>query len=136
TAFQRLAVRLHGLGTDIEDAPTGRHLLVAPEVDRSAVGVGREGAGDDGINRQTDPNTLLTGCAHYVKRGLDEIVFDQRISDLDALCLEEGVRHASANEETVDPPDEILQDLQLARDLGAADHRGVRTLGVAKGATE
>ncbi len=49
-----------------------------------------------------------------------------------ALREQEGVGHAAADDEHVDLVDEIAEELELGRHLGAADDRGDGALGTAK----
>jgi hypothetical protein len=53
----------------------------------------------------------------------------QRTVDLDASGVEERVRHAAADHQHVDLLHEVAQQLELGRDLGAADHRRERPSG-------
>ncbi len=48
------------------------------------------------------------------------------------LRREEGVRHAAADEQHVEPRQEVLQGVDLALDLGAAEQGGERLLGLAE----
>ena len=53
----------------------------------------------------------------------------KRRADGDPLCMEEGVGHGAADDEAVDPPDQVGEDRELGRDLGAADDGDDRPLG-------
>src|SRR5690606_15939522 len=53
-----------------------------------------------------------------------DLPLDERSADLLAPGKEECIRHAAANEQRVDPGDQVLQDGDLVRHLGAADDRG------------
>src|SRR3546814_3009007 len=52
--------------------------------------------------------------------GIDQIMFAQRFSDIDPARGEEGVGHAAADNQVIDPPDQVGQHVDLARHLGAA----------------
>ena len=60
-----------------------------------------------------------------------EVLLGQRPADLEALREQEGVGHAAADDQDVDLADEVLEKVELGRDLGAADdgdHRPRRRL--------
>ena len=59
---------------------------------------------------------------HQGARHLDPIVLDQRGSRLHALGTEEGEHHGSADEESIDPRQEVLDHVDLTRDLRAPEH--------------
>ena len=50
----------------------------------------------------------------------------QRLADADALRVQKRIGHAAADHEGVDLADQIAQEVELGRDLGAADHRDDR----------
>ncbi len=52
-----------------------------------------------------------------------EILLGQRLADRDALGVQEGVGHAAADHQRVDLVDEVFEQVDLGRDLGAADDR-------------
>ena len=52
-----------------------------------------------------------------------EILLRQRLADADALRVQEGVGHAAADHQRIDLGDEVFQQVDLGRDLGAADDR-------------
>ena len=56
----------------------------------------------------------------------------ERLADVDALGGEEGIGHAAADDEGVDPVDQVAEQLELGRDLGAAHHRDHRAFRVAR----
>ena len=58
-----------------------------------------------------------------------EIRLGERFSDGNALRQQEGVRHAATDDQHVDLLDQVLQEIELGRHLGAADDGGHRTLG-------
>ena len=59
----------------------------------------------------------------------------QRLADIDAARGEEGVGHAAADDQMIDLADEMAEHGELGRDLGAADHRRDRPLGIAERAS-
>ena len=61
---------------------------------------------------------------------LDPVVLDQRGPDFEAHRLEEGARHGAADQDRVDLREQGLDEVDLAGDLGAAQHRHERTLRV------
>ena len=67
----------------------------------------------------------LLGRGHDPPGVLDAIGLGEALADGLALGEEERVRHPAADDEDVDLAREVLEDLDLVRDLGAADDRGV-----------
>ena len=88
--------------------------------------VGREMIGDHGIDRQDDGAVRGLGLFHDPQRGRREILLRQRLADADALRMQEGVGHAAADHQRIDLADEVFQQVDLGRDLGAADDRDHR----------
>ena len=69
-------------------------------------------------------------------RRLELVVLDERPADRDALRLEERVRHRAADEQRVDLAEQVLDDLDLVRDLRAAEDGDERALGRAERVAE
>ena len=61
-------------------------------------------------------------------RGFGEIVLAQRLADRHALGGEERVGHAAADDQHIDLGDQIAEQIELGRHLGAADDGGHRAL--------
>ncbi len=59
-------------------------------------------------------------------RVVDAVALEQALADGVALGHEERVGHAAADHEGVDAVHEVLEDVDLAADLGAADDRRER----------
>ncbi len=74
---------------------------------------------------------LLRGV-EYLAGGAGEVVLGERLADIDAARGEEGIGHAAADDQVIDPGDEVPEHVQLGRDLGAADHGRDRAFGVAE----
>ena len=64
--------------------------------------------------------------------GSDQIMLAQRFADFDAARGEEGVGHSAADDQMIDLADQVAEHVELGRDLGAADHRRDRALGIAQ----
>jgi hypothetical protein len=82
----------------------------------------------DDIDRQQNLALALRRFQNLARR-IGHVLLSQRPANLDALRIEEGVRHAAADSELVELRDQILQQLQLRRNLGPADnpqHRPLR----------
>lgn len=106
------------LRTDVEDHAVGRDRVEAIGVRRR---VGREMIGDGSVDRQDDGAVGGFGLFHDAQRGRGEILLGQRLADADALGVQEGVGHAAADHERVDLSHEVFEQVDLGRDLGAAD---------------
>ena len=88
--------------------------------------VGREMIGDDRIDRQDDGAVRGLGLFHDAQRGCGEILLRQRLADADTLRMQEGVGHAAADHQRIDLADEVFEQVDLGRDLRAADDRDHR----------
>jgi hypothetical protein len=62
---------------------------------------------------------LLPPRASRVLRHVDAIGFDERLSGLQTHRLEERARHGAADEQLIDLGQQLLDDVDLPRDLGA-----------------
>jgi hypothetical protein len=90
-------------------------------------GVGGHLARDDHVRRHAYTTRLeqLLAVRHPI--GLDE-----RIADRISLRLQERERHRAADEQRVDPLQQRVDDTELVADLGAAEQRNERALGVSE----
>ena len=86
----------------------------------------------DDVGGQDDRDIPAVGLGHDLARGGGEVVLAQGFADVRALRVEEGVGHAAADHQDVDPLHDVAQHVELARHLGAADHRRGRALGAAQ----
>ncbi len=80
------------------------------------------------IHGQLERDARRLGPLDQALGGADELVFDERLADRPALRLEERVGHGAADEQRIDLAEQVLDDLELVRDLGAAEDRDERTL--------
>ena len=85
------------------------------------------------IERRRDAG--VTGQLEFLSRGFeqllrhaDAIVLDQRFARLESHRLEERARHCTADYQSVDLGQQILDDVELAGDLRAAKHGNERAL--------
>ena len=62
-------------------------------------------------------------------RRVELVVFDERPADGEPARLEERVRHRPADQQPVDLAEEILDHVDLVRDLGPAKNRDERPIG-------
>src|SRR5215207_1589483 len=111
------------LRADVQDHAVGRDRVDAVGVVR---GVRLELAGNDGVDRQDDGAVGLARLVHDPPCRRAEVPLGERAPDADVDRLQEGVRHPAADDEGVDPRDEVLQKIDLGRDLGPAHDRDER----------
>ena len=118
------------LVADVESHLVGRDCIDVDRLDRDlrVDGVG-ERRRNDGVDRQIDCLAELFRLGEHVLAIVHLLVVDQRLADLIALRREEGVRHAAADDEAVALVEQVVDDLELVRDLRAAEHRDERSLG-------
>src|SRR3546814_21094395 len=112
--------RLDRRRTHVEDHLVGGDLM---DVDRPRRRVGRKLLRDHHVIGQRDGAAGGVGAVEDRVGGIDQIMFAQRFSDIDPTRGEEGVGHAAADNQVIDPPDQVGQPVDLARQLGAAAHR-------------
>ena len=74
---------------------------------------------------------LASAALEVAPDGVDLVLLEQALADLVALGLEEREDHAAADQQPVDRAEQVVDDAELVRDLGAAEHDDVRPLGVA-----
>ena len=113
---------LGGLRTDVEAHAVGRDGVGVNDIDidGSVDRIG-EGLRDDGVERKDDLHVVLRGLQEHLTAVFELRVVDQRLADLAALGLDEGVGHAAADDEGIGFGQKVLDDVELVRDLGAAE---------------
>ena len=90
--------------------------------------------GDDHVDRQDDLDALRLGRREDPARVVDPVVLGEALADRLALGDQERVGHAAAEDEQVDLGHQVVEDLDLVADLGAAEDRRERPRRVARGA--
>jgi len=88
------------------------------------------------IDGQQHAHPLRGGALERVVRDADLVLLDARAADRLAGGAEERVRHRAADAEGVDAAEEVLDDADLVRYLGAAEDGDERRLGRAEEARE
>ncbi len=122
--------RLHRLQrrlADVDDVPRSRDLV---GLEGLVLGASGDLLRDDHVHREDDLDALALGVGEDASGLLDHVVLGEALADGLALGQEERVRHAAAEDEDVDLREELVEDLELARDLRPADDRRKRPLGV------
>ena len=84
--------------------------------------------GHDVIDRKLDRHASLHRVGFDTPRGVELVVFDERLTDREAARLEERIGHRAADDQAVDLLQEVLDDLDLVGDLGAAENGDERPL--------
>ena len=111
---------LDGFRADIEDH--ARRRALASMCDCFAGGARLEFPGDDAVDRQDDARSRPTAASIMICLAVvGKIVLAQRLADIGAARGKEGVGHAAADDQRVDLLHEVHQQVDLGRDLGAAD---------------
>ena len=132
-----ISKQLHGLGADVAALHVSRDRGDGNDhgIDGSVDGIG-EVLDAGGIDGQQQLNALLLGLGHHVLAVVELAVVAQALADLVALGLQEGVGHAAADDQRVDLLQQVGDDVQLVRNLGAAQNSGEGTLGIVHGVAE
>ena len=108
-----------GLGADVEALPVGGEVLRG--IPRLGFGVGEKLSArmlSTGSSRLTPFAFAFSSvCLGHV----DLVFFDEGLAGGDAEGALEGVGHAADDDQGVDLVEEVLDDVDLAGDLGAAD---------------
>ena len=93
--------------------------------------VGREFFRDDDIVRQVNGAARALGAFENVLRLAEQVILVERFPDLHPARGKEGVRHAAANDQMIDLADQVTQNGELGRHLGATNYRRNWPLGFA-----
>ena len=126
-----LGVERRGLRADVAALHVGRDLVrIDDQRLNRRVNRVRERLHADGIDRQQELYALGLGLRQHVLAVVDLRLVEQALADLQALRLEEGEGHAAADDQGVDLLEQVLDDVQLVRDLRAAQDGDERTVGV------
>ena len=107
--------------------PRGGDLL---GLERLVLGPAGDLLGDDDVDRQDDADVVVGGRRQDPPGVVDAVGLGQALADRLALREQEGVRHPAAEDEHVDLGQQVVDDADLVGDLGAAEDRGERPLGV------
>ena len=99
-------------------------------------GVGGELVGEDVVDGQEEADAVLFGFGEGGFGDVELVDFDERFAGVLALRVEEGVGHAAADDDGVGFVEEVVDDLDLVGDLGAADDGDEGLEGVGDGFAE
>src|SRR5579885_2922817 len=66
------------------------------------------------------------GLGHQLGRELQFVILDPRTSDLNTARAHEGVGHGTADQDSVNPGQQITDNADFVGDLGAAENRDIR----------
>ena len=113
------AVAVDGLGTDVDAEPVSDGGV--RDAEGGVGGIRVEPVGDDVVARQLESHPVGACGPFEVEGGVEERFFHQRSAHRAPAGLEEGVGHGAADEQGVEAGKQVADDLELARDLGAAE---------------
>src|SRR6266481_3122062 len=132
-AFRECGHFEYSHGTDIE-----AHPAIGCGGDRNGLrrGVRFEFRADDVIHGKQQCEFLLLGFFTQTPREVQFVVFDQRLADGLAVGIEEGVRHAAANEHGVGNFHQVFDDFDFVADFGPTENRDEGTRGIGHGFAE
>ena len=102
---------------------------ISPSSRTRAAAPGSGLLGDHDVDRQQQLAVARVGERHDASRGVGQLLLAVGGADLPALREEEGVGHAAADRQPVELDDQVVQQVELGRDLRAADdahHRPLR----------
>ena len=88
-----------------------------------------EAGGDDVVDGQLQPHAPLCRAAFDGACRVDQIRLDERPAHRQPARPEERIGHGAADEQRIDPRQQVLDDLQLAGHLRAAEQRRERPRG-------
>ena len=107
---------------------SGGHVL---HFDLGVDGVG-EGSAHVSIHGQQELDALGLGLGHHFLAVVDLLVVQQGGADGVALGGQEGIGHAAADDEGIHLLEEVIDDVELVGDLGAAEDGDEGPLGSAR----
>lgn len=130
-----LLEELDRLLTTVETHPAiGDALLVGS---LASVGVLVELVGGDEVSRKDNLDVVLLGLLNKVLDSLAASLVKERVTNLHVLkSLLEGESHTTADDEAVDLAEEVVNELNLVRDLGTTENGKEGTLGLLEGLGE
>ena len=120
---ERLDHEVLAVLADVDDVPRGRDLLgrsVLYSVPRVTSLATTTSTG------RTTRTPFFAAADEDPPRVLDAVGLGEALADRLALGEQERVGHAAAEDEHVDLREQVVDDLDLVRDLGAAEDRGER----------
>lgn len=101
------------------------------------VGGGAESVGGDVVGGQDELDVVLLGLLDEAGDLLAAVFVEERVADADILeRLLEGEGHAAADDQDVDLVEQVVDQLNLVADLGAAEDGEEGTLGLLEGLRE
>ena len=127
-----LFVGFDTLGTDIETKPSvGDTFGIGSAAN---LGISAKLAGGNVVDGQDDFDVVLLCLFDDIANGLAAGLVEEGVTDLDVLKgLLEGESHAAGDDQAVDFGEEVVDELDLVRDLGASEDSKERTLGAFQG---
>mmetsp|Transcript_22941 Transcript_22941/g.35087 ORF Transcript_22941/g.35087 Transcript_22941/m.35087 type:complete len:448 (-) Transcript_22941:110-1453(-) len=84
-------------------------------------GIWAELVGNNNVGRKDDFFSEFFGLGQNFLGGVNEVFFNQRSSNRQSLCLEEGENHTSSNDNLVALVEESVKDGDLGRNLGSSN---------------
>lgn len=130
-----LLVELNGLGAAVKTHPAvGNARLVSG---RANLGILVELVGGDVVDGKDELDVVGLGLLDELADGLGAGLVKEGVTNADVLeSLLEGEGHATANDEGVDLVQQVVDELDLVRDLGATEDGEEGALGVLEGLGE
>lgn len=126
-----LLEELDRLLTAVKTLPAVRDTLLVSGL--ASVGVLVELVGGDEVNGEDNLDVVLLGLLNKVLDGLAASLVEERVADLHVLkSLLEGEGHTTTDDEAVDLAEEVVNELNLVRDLGTTEDGKEGTLGLLK----
>ena len=111
-------------------AKVSMRRAVPPALGARAVVIGRHH-----VARQQELDAAPS-VLHQLAREVDLVLGDQRLPERATARAQEGVRHRAAEEQAVEPRQQVLDGLDLVLDLGAAEDREERRFGIGEQSLE
>src|SRR5271156_1864040 len=124
----------NGFGPDIERHHVGGNGFAGTDDFRQ--GAGFDAVGDDVVGGQQELEFTAFRLLQKVAGKFDLVFFEQTLANGLALCLEEGISHASSNDEGVNFAEQVLDDSDFVADLGATEDGNEGRLGVVQDAAQ
>ena len=127
-----------GLGANVQTLSLCTQLAAGQVLNGANLGVSVSGEciRPNNVNCGNDLGTLLGSFLQVAQNVLNLVLLQQRLANLVALCVCEGVAHTATNKDGVSLTDQVVNHGELIGNLSATHDHNEGTLGVVQGLSQ